>query len=76
MALDIKKEVEELVQKIQKNPKLMNQFMENPIKVVEDLIGIDLPDDQIQKVVELIKAKLDLDKVGDLLGGLGGLFKK
>lgn len=72
----IKKKAEELVKKIQSDPALLKKFKENPIKVVEDLIGIDLPDDQIKQVVELVKAKLDLDKVGDLLGGLGGLFKK
>jgi hypothetical protein len=27
-------------------------------------------------LVELIKAKIDMDKIGDLLGGLGGLFGK
>ena len=70
--MDLKKKVEELVAEIQKNPKLMNQFMENPIKVVEDLIGIDLPDDQIEKIVDAVKAKINLDKVGDLLGGLFG----
>ena len=72
----IKNKVEELVKEIQKNPALLKKFKENPIKVVEDLIGIDLPDDQIKQVAELVKAKIDLDKVGDLLGGLGGLFKK
>ena len=72
----IKKKVDELVKEIQKDPALLKKFKENPIKVVEDLIGIDLPDDQIKQVAELVKAKIDLDKVGDLLGGLGGLFKK
>ena len=72
----IKTKAEELVKKIQSNPALLKQFKENPVKVVEGLIGIDLPDDQIKQVVELVKAKIDLDKVGDLLGGLGGLFKK
>ena len=72
----IKNKAEELVKKIQNDPALMKKFKENPIKVVEDLIGIDLPDDQIKQVAELVKAKIDLDKVGDLLGGLGGLFKK
>ena len=76
MALDIKKEVEELVQKIQKNPKLLAQFKENPVPVIEKLVGMDLPDDQIMKLADLVKAKLDLDKAGDLLKGLGGLFKK
>ena len=76
MAIDIKEKIEDLVEKLKKNPALLKKFKENPIKVVEDLIGIDLPDDQIKQVAELVKAKIDLDKVGDLLGGLGGLFKK
>ena len=75
MAFDIKKEVEKLVDKIQENPQLLKKFKDEPIPVVEELIGMDLPDAEIMKVVELIKAKIDLDKAGDLLKGLGGLFK-
>ena len=75
MALDIKKEVDKLVDKIRQNPQLMKEFTEDPIPVVEQLIGIDLPDAEIKKAAELIKAKIDLDKAGDLLKGLGGLFK-
>ena len=74
--MDIKKKAEELVQKLQKNPGLLEQFRSNPVPVVEELVGMDLPDDQIRQMAELIKAKIDLDTVGDLLGGLGGLFKK
>ena len=74
--MDIKNMVEELLEKLQKNPRLLSQFKENPIPVVEELVGMDLPDDQIKQLAELIKTKIDLDKVGNLLGGLGGLFKK
>lgn len=74
--MDIKEKVEDLVEEIRKNPKLLTQFKENPIPVVEKLVGIDLPDDQIMKISELVKAKIDLDKAGDLLKGLGGLFRK
>ena len=74
--MDIKAKVEELVAEIQKNPKLLNQFKENPVPVIEKLVGMDLPDDQIMKMADLVKAKIDLDKVGDLLGGLGNLLKK
>lgn len=74
--MDLKKKVEELVDEIQKNPKLLAQFKEKPVPVIEKLVGMDLPDDQIMKLADLVKAKIDLDKVGDLLGGLGGLFKK
>ena len=74
--MDIKKMAEELIEKIQKNPKLLSEFKEKPVKVIEELTGLDLPDDQIEQLAKLIKAKIDMDKVGDLLGGLGGLFKK
>lgn len=72
MAFDIKETVNDLVEKIRNNPQLLAKFRTEPVKVIEELIGIDLPDDQIEKVVELVKAKIDLDKVGDLLGGLFG----
>ena len=74
--MEIQKKVEELVKEIQKNPKLLSQFKENPVPVIEKLVGMDLPDDQIMKLAELVKAKIDLDKAGDLLKGLGGLFGK
>ena len=75
MAFDLKNMAEELVEKIQSNPQLLKEFKEKPVQVLEKLMGIDLPDDQIEKLVELIKAKIDLDKAGQLLKGLGGLFK-
>ena len=74
--MDIKAKVEELVSQIQKNPKLLTQVKENPVPVIEKLVGMDLPDDQIMKLADLVKAKLDLDKASDLLKGLGGLFGK
>ena len=70
--MDIKAKVEELVEKIKKNPQLLAKFKDDPVPVVEELVGVDLPDDQIKQVAELVKAKIDLDKVGNLLGGLFG----
>ena len=74
--MDIKAKVEELVAEIQKNPKLLAQFKDNPVPVIEKLVGMDLPDDQIMKMADLVKAKISMDKAGDLLKGLGGLFGK
>ena len=76
MAMDIKKMAEELVEKIMEDPQLLKKFRETPVPVLEKLLGIDLPDDQIEKLAELIKARIDLEKAGDMLKGLGGLFKK
>ncbi len=73
--MDIKAKAAELVEKIKKDPTLLARFKDEPVPVIEALIGMDLPDDQIEKVAELVKAKIDLDKAGDLLKGLGGLFR-
>ncbi len=71
--MDIKAKIEELTKKITSDKSIMENFKSNPIKTVEGLIGIDLPDDQVSKIVDGIKAKISLDKVG---GALGGLFGK
>lgn len=73
---DIKAQVEEAVKKIQSDDKLLDEFKKDPIKTVEKITGIDLPDDQLKKVVDGIKAKIAVDGVADKLGGLKNLFKK
>ena len=70
--MDIKAKIDELVAKIKGDKSLGEKFQKDPIKTVEELLGVDLPDDQIKSVVEGIKAKLNLGKLGDSLGGLFG----
>lgn len=70
--MDIKAKIEQIVEKVKSDKTLMARFQKEPVKVVEELIGVDLPDDQIEKVVEAVKAKIDLDKIGGMLGGLFG----
>ena len=74
--MDIKAKIEEIVKKLLSDKNLMAKFDKNPASVIEELIGIDLPDDQVNQLVEGIKAKIQLEKVGNALGGLGNLFKK
>lgn len=70
--MDIKAKITELVDKIKKDPDLAAKFQKEPVATVEALTGIDLPDDQTQKIVEGVKAKLSMDKLGGALGGLLG----
>ena len=50
----------------------MADFKKDPIKAIEKLIGVDLPDDQVKSIVDGVKAKISLDSIGDTLGGLFG----
>ena len=49
-----------------------DKFKKNPTGTVEGLIGVDLPDDQINAVVEGVKAKVNVDGITSKLGGLFG----
>ena len=77
--------VKEAVEKIQSDDGLMDNFKSDPIKTIEGLIGIDLPDEQLKNIADMVKAKLDpngsvvenlenqaegiIDKVKGLFGG-------
>ena len=74
--MDIKKMVDKLVDKIKNDPSLLADFKEKPVPVIEKLVGIDLPDAEIEKLAELIKAKIDLEKAADLIGNFSSLFGK
>lgn len=70
--MDIKGKIEELVKKIKSDEGLLKKFKSDPISTVEGLIGIDLPNDQVAKIADGIKAKISLDSIGGKLGGLFG----
>ena len=72
--MDIKSKIQELVEKIQKDPQLRAAFKENPIKAVETLLGVDLPDDVVEKIVDGVKAKLTMDTLSDVAGAFKKLF--
>lgn len=74
--MDIKEKIEEIVKKLRTDKTLMARFERNPASVIEEFVGIDLPDEQVNQLVDGIKAKIQLDKAGDVLGGLGKLFGK
>lgn len=70
--MDIKAKIDELVNKVKNDKDFSKKFKENPTKAVESVLGIDLPDEQINKIINGIKTKISID---DLTSKLGGLFK-
>ena len=73
--MDIKQTIEDITKKVTSDKNIAEKFQKNPIKTIEELVGIDLPDDQINQIITAVKAKLNLDKESDLLGGLFGKTK-
>ncbi|MCH5286381.1 MAG: hypothetical protein J1E43_03085 [Christensenellaceae bacterium] len=78
--MDIQKIISEVLKKLTDDKTLKNDFLSNPVKTLEKLTGIDLPDDQIDAIIKGIKAKLDVDDVAEkakgVMGALSGLLGK
>ena len=74
--MDVKEQIKTAVDRITKDKKLQEQFQKEPVKALESVLGVDLPDDMINQVIDGVKAKLTVDKVSASVDALKGLFKK
>ncbi len=72
--MDIKEKITEAVEKIAKDKALQEQFKDEPVKALEKVLGVDLPDDIMEQVVQGVKAKLTADKLSDAADALKKLF--
>lgn len=70
--MELKEKITTLVDKVKNDPSFKEDFKKDPVKAVEKVFGVDLPDEQVKKIIEGVKAKTNLD---DIKGKIGGLFK-
>lgn len=70
--MDIKAKVDEVVNKVKSDPAFADKFKSQPVKAVEDVIGVDLPDDVVNNIVDSVKSKVNFDGIANKLGGLFG----
>lgn len=61
--MDIKGKIGDITDKVKNDKDFQNDLKKDPVKAVENLTGIDIPDDKVDKVVDAAK-----DKLGDVLG--------
>ena len=81
--MDIQKIINDVIAKLKDDDQLLANFKTNPTTVLEKLVGVDLPDDKIDPIIDGIMAKLKIDDLAEkaegimgALGGLGNLFGK
>lgn len=72
--MDIKKKIEELAQKIKADKNIAAKFAKDPVKTVEELLGVNLPKEQINTIIVGIKAKIGSDGASGILGSVKKLF--
>ena len=69
--MDIAAKISEIVEKIKSTPTLLADFTKDPVKAIEGILGTDLPDEQINAIIDGVKEKISLEN----LGGIGDTVK-
>lgn len=72
--MDIKEQINQMVEKVTKDAAIKELFAKDPVKAVEKVLGVDLPDDIINKVIDGVKAKVTVDKAAGVLDAVKKLF--
>ena len=72
--MDIKEQIEKLAESVLKDQKIKDIFTKDPIKAVEKVLGVDLPDEIVEKIIDGVKAKITVDQISDAASFLKKLF--
>jgi len=72
--MDIKARIEEVIEKVKSDKDFASEFSKDPVKAVESVVGVQLPEAQINSIIDGVKAKVSFDKVEGLLGNAKKLF--
>ena len=68
--MEIKEQIEKMAKQVLNDKELKELFKKDPVKAVEKVLGVDLPDDIIEKIVAGVKAKITADAAKDVMGVL------
>ena len=77
--MDIQKLITDVVTRLKADPEILKKFAADPVGTLEKVFNIDLPDEQINSIIEGVKGQIDLSKLDaseavGLLAKLKGLF--
>ena len=71
---EIRDLIKKLADKVQSDDEIKALFKKEPVKAVEKILGVDLPDDVVKKIIEGVKASITIEDAKGLLGSLKKLF--
>ncbi len=72
--MDIKEQITKVVDTVTKDKTLLEQFQKEPVKTIEKVLGVDLPDDMVNKVIDGVKAKISMDNAAGAIDAIKKLF--
>ena len=72
----LQEKISAVLEQLKKDPALRQDFQQEPVKTLEKVLGVDLPDEAIEKILAAVKANLSAKDVGQLFNAAHKLFSK
>lgn len=72
--MELKEKIDAVIDKVKTDKEFAEKFSRDPVMAVRSLIGIDLPNDQINMVVEGVKANVSRYRENELVGSVKSRF--
>ena len=72
--MDIRASIEKAVETISQDKALQEQFKTEPVAAIEKLLGVDLPEEAMEKIVAGVKANLTAGQLAGAADALKKLF--
>ncbi len=66
--------VDKVVKAVKEDKGLGAKLLKDPVKTLENILGVDLPDEKVQQIVKSVKEKLNLN-AGGFLAKIKAFFK-
>lgn len=64
---EVKKKIEEIIKKVTTDKDFAKEFKKDPVTAVEKVLGVDLPNDKINAIIDGVKAKMTVDTAKDMM---------
>lgn len=71
--MELMEKIKEVTEKVKGDPNFAEEFKKDPVKALENVLDVDLPDEMVNNVIDGVKAQL---AGTDVLGALNNLFHK
>ena len=64
---EVKKKIEEIIKKVTTDKDFAKEFKKDPVTAVEKVLGVDLPNDKINAIIDGVKAKMTVDTAKSMM---------
>lgn len=68
---DLFDRIEDIVNELKSNKELQAKFKDEPVKALEEVLGVNLPDEMVEKLIESVKGKIEEKGIDDKIEAIG-----